>query len=338
MRRKRYYILFVARDDDGRVRKIPLPLHYAYGFVAAAIVGAFTIAGLAGSYTRMLLKSESFNQVRQDREALRKDYKQMAQIAHDRTVQVASLGALANEVTALYGLRQNRMATSVKLEAAAKAASAPTPPSLAQPGNVSQQQIARSVNQLYALRRDALSGRVSLALESGLTPGFEGDWRKLADSPSLWPIEGRVASSFGERIDPIGGGDTFDAGAEFHTGIDIDAPYGAPVRAAADGVVTGADLGAGYGRTIELDHGFGVSTVYAHLSAVAVVPGQHVIRGQVIGYLGESGRTTGPNLHYEVRVHNVPVNPYKYLRMTYQQAEGLDASTNSSKGNSSPGE
>lgn len=324
MLRRRYYILFVARDDEGRVRKFPLPLHYAYGFVGAALVGAFTIAGLAGSYTRMLLKTESFNQVRRERETLRKDYQQMAQIAHDRTVQVASLGALANEVTALYGLRQNRMAAEAKAEAAAKAASAPAPPSLAQPDEGSQQQIERSIDQLYTLRKDALSGQVSLALESGLTPDFGGDWKRLADSPSLWPVEGRVASSFGERTDPI------DGEGEFHTGIDIDAPYGTAVRAAADGVVSGADLGAGYGRTVELNHGFGVDTIYAHLSAVAVVPGQHVLRGQVIGYIGTSGRTTGPNLHYEVRVHNVPVNPYKYLRMTYQQAEGLDVAANSS--------
>src|SRR5208282_4383588 len=112
MLRKRYYILFVATDEDGRVRKIPLPLRYAYGFIAAALVGAFTIAGLAGSYTRMLLKTESYNQVRHEKETLRKDYNQMAQIAHDRDVQVASLGALANEVTALYGLRQNKLASA----------------------------------------------------------------------------------------------------------------------------------------------------------------------------------------------------------------------------------
>src|SRR5580658_971115 len=112
MFRKRYYILFVARDNDGRIRKIPIPLHYAYGFVAAALVGAFTIVGLAGSYSRMLLKTESFNQMRAERETLRKDYKQMAQVAHDRDVQVASLGALASEVTALYGLKQNKMAAA----------------------------------------------------------------------------------------------------------------------------------------------------------------------------------------------------------------------------------
>src|SRR5277367_5927637 len=108
MLRKRFYILFVSRDEDGRIRKVPLPLRYAYGFVAAALVGAFTIVGLAGSYTRMLLKTESFNQVRQERETLRKNYQQMAEIAHQRDIQVASLGALASEVTAIYGLKQSR--------------------------------------------------------------------------------------------------------------------------------------------------------------------------------------------------------------------------------------
>ncbi len=120
MLRKRYYILFVARDEDGQLRKIPLPLKYAYGFVAAAIVGAFTIVGLAGSYTRMLLKTESYNQVRAERETLRQNYQRMAEIAHNRSVQVASLGALANEVTALYGLRQNKLQARPKKSAAGR--------------------------------------------------------------------------------------------------------------------------------------------------------------------------------------------------------------------------
>ncbi len=319
MLRKRYYILFVARDEDGRIRKIPLPLRYAYGFVAAALIGAFTIVGLAGSYTRMLLKTENFNQMRQERETLRKDYKQMAQIAHDRDVQVASLGALANEVTALYGLRENRLSSAKPAAAASEAAAAPTPASLAQTDNPSQQQITSSIDQFYALRAEALSGRISRALESGLTPSFAGDWTVLADAPSMWPIEGRVASSFGEREDPING-----EGA-FHTGIDIDAPYGTPVRAAADGDVSDASMGAGYGREVVLNHGHDVLTVYGHLSAIAVVAGQHVNRGQVIGYVGQSGRATGPHLHYEVRVHNVPVNPHKYLRTTYDEVANLDS-------------
>ncbi|HEY3704933.1 MAG TPA: M23 family metallopeptidase [Terracidiphilus sp.] len=324
MLRKRYYILFVARDEDGRVRKIPLPLGYAYGFVAAALIGAFTIVGLAGSYTRMLLKTESFNQVRQEREELRKNYQQMAKTVHDRDIQVASLGALASEVTALYGMRQNRlMAThAVTGKAAASRSSA----NLANSDDLSAQNVKATIDTFVALRNQAMSGRVSRALESGLNSSFAGDWNQLADAPSLWPIEGLVASSFGQRQDPING-----EGA-FHPGIDIDAPKGTPVRAAGDGDVTGASLGAGYGKEVTINHGHDVMTLYGHLSAIAVVPGEHVTRGQVIGYVGQTGRATGPHLHYEVRVHSVPVNPHKYLRTSFQQIAGEVGKSSTSPG------
>jgi murein DD-endopeptidase MepM/ murein hydrolase activator NlpD len=266
----------------------------------------------------MVLKTESFNQVRADRETLRQNYQRMAAIAHNRSVQVASLGALANEVSALYGLRQNKLQTAAETKPATGGEAGPAPATAAQSDDANPQQVANSIDMFYRLRSEAMSGAVSRALESGLTPNFTGDWTELADAPSMWPVEGRVASSFGEREDPING-----EGA-FHTGVDIDAPYGTPVRAAADGNVTGAQMGAGYGREVTLDHGHQVMTLYGHLSAVAVVPGQHVTRGQIIGYVGESGRATGPHLHYEVRLHDVPVNPYKYLRVTYEQATNLD--------------
>jgi murein DD-endopeptidase MepM/ murein hydrolase activator NlpD len=324
MLRKRYYILFVARDEDGQLRKIPVPLKYAYGFLAASIVGAFTIVGLAGSYTRMLLKTESYNQVRAERETLRQNYQKMEQIAQNRSVQVSSLGALANEVTALYGLRQNRLGATKVVPTANVTAKSPTPATLVASDDLTQQQVASSIDTFNVLRSEALSGRISRALEGGLGASFGGDWTELADAPSLWPVEGRVASSFGEREDPING-----EGA-FHSGIDIDAPYGTPVRAAGEGDVAMAAMASGYGREVVLDHGHSLLTVYGHLSAIAVFPGQHVTRGQVIGYVGQSGRATGPHLHYEVRVHNVPVNPHKYLRSTYVQASNLDP--NSSAG------
>lgn len=314
---KRYYIIFVARDEDGRVRKIPVPLHYAYGFVAAAVVGAFTIAGLAGSYTRMLLKTESYNQVREERETLRKNYQQMARIAHDKDVQVASLGALANEVTALYGLRQNRT-PSARVNAA-KAAAAPTPATLAVAENPNPQNVKLSIDQLYTLRNEAMNGSISRALSRGSTPSLTADWTQYADAPSIWPIEGRVTSSFGERQDP------FNGEGAFHAGIDIAAPYGTAVRATADGNVSKAAFTSGYGREVTVDHGHDLETVYGHLSSVAVVEGEHVTRGEIIGYVGQSGRSTGPHLHYEVRVHDVPVNPHKYLRDTYAQVEDASA-------------
>jgi murein DD-endopeptidase MepM/ murein hydrolase activator NlpD len=315
MLRKRYYILFVARDEDGRVRKISLPVQYVYGFVAAALVGAFTIVGLAGSYTRMLLKTESFNQIRQERETLRKNYQQMAAVAHERDIQVASLGALASEVTAIYGLKQNKLAGGGKQSAAA-AAAAPTPTTLAVTDNVNQQQVKLSLDQFYSLRNQALSGRVSRALEGGLSSGMSSslsDWTQIADAPSLWPVEGPVTSSFGERQDP------FNGEGAFHAGIDISAPNGTVVRATGDGIVDAADTVSGYGRQVIVDHGHGVRTVYGHLSGMLVISGQHVIRGQIIGYVGQTGRSTGPHLHYEVRINNVPVNPHKYLRSTFAE-------------------
>jgi murein DD-endopeptidase MepM/ murein hydrolase activator NlpD len=202
----------------------------------------------------------------------------------------------------------------------AASAAASTPSTLALADDLNQQQVKLSIDQFYALRTEALSGQVSRALEGGLTPSFAGDWTELADAPSMWPLDGRVTSSFGTREDP------FNGEGAFHTGIDICAPYGTPVRAAADGDVSGANMGSGYGREVVLDHGHDLLTIYGHLSAIAVLVGQHVIRGQVIGYVGQSGRATGPHLHYEVRVHNVPVNPYKYLRSTYEQMASLDNS------------
>lgn len=309
--RKRYYIIFVSREEDGRLRKIPIPLQYAYVFVAAAIVGAFTITGMAGSYSRMLLKTASFNQVRTDREVLRKDYAQLEQVAHEKEVQAASLGSLANEVSALYGLRQNKLTAAKPVATAAS----PLTDTADSSDTFSDQAYTQSLDHLYVLRRTALSGQVYQTLDLTVRHPFGGtdDVLNLANSPSLWPVVGPVTSSFGERQDP------FNGEGAFHAGIDISSAFGAPVRATADGTVDMADRTSGYGREVVIDHGFGVKTVYGHLSGFAVTEGQQVSRGQVIGYVGTSGRSTGPHLHYEVRIRNTPVNPHKYLRDTMPQ-------------------
>ncbi|MGA9938362.1 MAG: M23 family metallopeptidase, partial [Candidatus Acidiferrales bacterium] len=126
--------------------------------------------------------------------------------------------------------------------------------------------------------------------------------------PSLWPVVGAITGHFGERLDPFSG-----EGA-FHSGLDIASHYGDEIRATADGDVTQAGLCSGYGRLIVIDHGFGVSTWYGHLSGFNVQVGMHVKRGDVIGYEGNSGRSTGPHLHYEVRINNTPVDPWRFLK------------------------
>lgn len=302
--RKRQYIVYVSRDDQGRLRKVPIPMRYAYAFVTAALVGLFTITGLAGSYGRMLLKTEQFNRIRSEQQSLRQQYQILQKDAKQKDIQVASLGSLASEVSALYGLRQNKLST-------AKSNPAATAGSVAQDNG----SYYSSLDRFYALRDTALSGVATRALASGLgRTSTLTDWVNLANAPTLWPVAGRITSSFGERTDPLDS----DEG-EFHTGIDIAAPSGTAIHATGDAVVASARWGTGYGREVILDHGHGITTLYAHMAAITVVPGETVTRGQVIGYVGLSGRSTGPHLHYEVRIHDTPVNPHRYMRETMAQ-------------------
>jgi len=124
----------------------------------------------------------------------------------------------------------------------------------------------------------------------------------------VWPSRGVVTSRFGWRVHPIFGG------REFHTGVDIATRYGSPVVAARAGVVSFVGWKSGYGRIVVLDHGAGVETMYSHLSAALVGPGQHVAQGQIIGRIGNSGWSTGPHLFFEVRRNGVPLDPSRYLQ------------------------
>lgn len=294
--RKRYYILLVARDKEGQLRKIPIPLHYLYVFMAGAVIGMFSITGMAGSYTRMLAKVERFNQLRTEKEALKSRYSQLEQVAQEKEIQAASLGSLASEVSSLYGLKSDPALVA------------------ASNGDFTDQQFVTSLGQFQALRTTAMSGAASIAMSFEPVRGATtADWLRLAAAPNLWPVEGVVTGSFGERIDP------FNGEGAFHSGVDISSSYGHPVLAPADGLVIFSELFGGYGRMVVINHGNGFSTRFGHLAAFAVAPGQRVRRGDTIGYVGLSGRSTGPHLHYEVRINNTPVNPYKYLRLTIAQ-------------------
>lgn len=138
--------------------------------------------------------------------------------------------------------------------------------------------------------------------------GYEALMRGRGYTPSIWPVIGKLESSFGGRRNPFGGGSY-----EFHTGQDIDAPWGAPVVAGASGKVSFAGWQNGYGQIVIIDHGGGVTTRYGHLSQIEVSQGKNVVRGELVGRVGSTGRSTGPHLHYEVRINDEPVNPLQYL-------------------------
>lgn len=287
--RKRFYIMLVARNSEGELLKIPIPLHYLYVFIAGALIGMLTITGMAGSYARMLVKTQRFNEVRKEKEDLKAQYKELKQFAQDSQLQTESLSSLAGEVSTLYGLKPD-------------------------PVFQHDDPAAASMEQFYALKNTAMSGAASIGIGMEMKDASLRDWARMVSAPTLWPVDGRITSGFGERTDPLSG----DDGA-FHRGIDISSPYGTRVVAPADGVVRFADMINGYGRAVVLDHGQGITTLYGHLSGFGVSQGQLVHRGDTLGYVGQSGRSTGPHLHYEVRIFNTPVNPYKYLRFTMGQ-------------------
>jgi murein DD-endopeptidase MepM/ murein hydrolase activator NlpD len=129
----------------------------------------------------------------------------------------------------------------------------------------------------------------------------------LASTPSIWPTKGWISSDFGYRLSP------FTNEKEFHKGLDICNRRGAPIITPADGVVTAVESDPGYGRIITINHGSGLVTRYAHLDKVNVKKGQAVKRGQEVALVGNTGRTTGPHLHYEVHLNGVPINPMRYI-------------------------
>lgn len=273
-----YFIVVLAHSLHGRLRRIHVPYSILYGILALALVGAVTVLGMVASYGRLLLKANNYNELRTEVNVLRSRYERLRKESEEKNRQLATFQMYASEVSTIFGLKP-------KMEGPASIASeAPLVPTVKQ--SVAEYDYLRSASFSQLQRRRRL-GPAAL--------------------PSLWPVNGRLMSFFGKRSDPFSGEGTI------HTGVDISVPSGTPVRAAADGVVTYAQVFSGYGKIVMIDHGGGCVTYYAHLSRFEVLPGQQVRRGDTIAYSGSTGRSTSPHLHYEVRMNGMPVNPYQYL-------------------------
>src|SRR2546430_5485800 len=243
------------------------------------------------SYSRMLWKVGNYNAMRHELETLKVQYHQLQSTVNDTNQRLDSLQSLATEVAMTYGvLRYHPAAFDVSDNPV-----------------TAEDAFDRSVEQYTFLKKNA----AAIAISSGglrLMPSFS-----FADSsytPAIWPVLGHITDSFGERLDPFSG-----EGA-FHTGVDVASDYGAPVHATADGVVTIVENHAGYGRLVVVDPGFGFTTWYAPMLPFRTIAGSRIKRGQVIGYCGISGRSTGPHVHYEVRMNKAPINPWRYMKAT----------------------
>jgi murein DD-endopeptidase MepM/ murein hydrolase activator NlpD len=291
---KKFYTFLIFPGAHGKLRSIRLPFYAVHIVLAFSVIGLTSVVALSSSYARMLLKVANYNSVRSEREALRVQYKVLENTVTQTNAKLGSLQSLASDVAISYGFsppRRTSLPQSVLV--------------MAIRGNSGLESGFNASLYAFRLMKAAASSSPQDATIQSLLANPPLDSNNI---PGIWPVRGTVSGGFGERIDPLNG-----EGA-FHSGMDISAPVGTPVYAPADGIVFASGLDSGYGNAVLIDHGFGITTKYGHLSRSDVVIGQEVKRGQLIGAVGETGRVTGPHLHYEVHVHETPVNPAKYLR------------------------
>ncbi len=289
-----YHLFLVCPGAHGKMRRVHLPLLAVRVIMGLALTGIATVAILANNYLRLLLKVSNYNALRADREALKTQGQNLEDAVVRSNLKLESLQSLAADVALAYTFSDARrpQLPSEVLRVASRG--------LAGLG-------ADYGASLCAFHMMEVTPLLSSYASSPALPILGRAYEDDA-TPSLWPVRGRITAGFGERMDPFTGED------EFHKGIDIAAPTGTPVRVAADGILFHAGPAGTYGNEALIDHGYGVTTKYAHLSAVYVKVGEQVTRGQIIGTVGVTGRTTGPHLHYEVLVHGDAVNPVTYLR------------------------
>jgi murein DD-endopeptidase MepM/ murein hydrolase activator NlpD len=282
-----YFIVVLAHSLHGRLRRIHVPYGFVYVVLALALFGGVSLFGLVSSYLRMTWKVANYNSLRTEVETLRARYHRLEQESRQKGVQLASLQSLASEVSVAFGIQR----------------------SLEGPADISGEgrllpTLKETLDEYNFLRTANLSRYARRA-----NPLFQSNM-----VPAIWPVDGRLMSHFGHRSDP------FSGDGAFHTGVDISAANGTPVKASADGVVLSAEWAGAYGRLIILDHGNGIQTWYAHLSRFEVVPGQWVRRGETVAQSGATGRVTSAHLHYEVRRGGTAINPHPYLKATLAQA------------------
>lgn len=277
---KQYFVVVLGHSLHGRLRRVHIPHRTIYASLVIFFVVLLTGFGCLSSYLRMSWKVSNYNSLRREIDVLRTRYRDLQKVTNQKNEQLATLELFASEVSVAYGLKRK---PAGPLDAVSDAKLTPT--------------YRESLSEYNFLQNASISR---------LYKAFPKKWQ-VNVRPSLWPVRGRISSPFGGRSDP------FSSEGAIHSGVDLEAHVGTPVRAAADGIVAFAQWSGQYGKLVVVDHGNRMQTYYAHLSQFEVISGQEVRRGDVVGKSGGTGRTTGPHLHYEVRIGGTPVNPYPYL-------------------------
>ncbi len=294
---KRYTVL-VADRSTGTLRRLTVSLR-----PVMAVVGVlFSLPVLMAIGARWSVHAE-LEELRSSNALLQAQNDSYRAATTELTTQISSLQAAVSELGDRAHIDPAALAASEKLAALNRnraMGGAATPF-----GSAALSSAFSSPDATFGVIRDLLG-----ALESQLDSARSGIERRravAAATPSIWPVTGWLSSSFGRRTDP------FSGGAAFHDGIDIAADRGQPVFATAEGQVANAGYSGDYGNRVVIKHSFGLETRYGHLLRSAVKPGQTVHRGDIIGFVGSTGRSTSPHLHYEVWLNSRLINPLRLL-------------------------
>ena len=295
---QRFYTVLILPDATSPARKFQInkAILTVASSVAAVLVLAF--AFFLYQYVNLNVRMLEMKQLRQE--------------ANDRNVLATKVGQLEGELTRLRDL-DRKLRVVAGLDAGEEQGA-----KLAQGGaeTLSQTALLDAVRKgtgrlgdwvgrdLEALGQEITSRERSFRELKGL---LEAKRSVLASTPTIWPVRGMITAGYGYRLSP------FTGQREMHEGLDIAAPLGSPIAATADGVVSFVGPLGSFGNVVFINHGHGLTTFYAHTSTSRVKEGQQVKRGQVVAFVGNTGRTTGPHVHYEVQVNGATVNPLKYI-------------------------
>jgi murein DD-endopeptidase MepM/ murein hydrolase activator NlpD len=290
-----FYTLIVVPHAKARFRQIRVPVRLAKWTLTVVSAVGITVAGVLVHYARVTAEVYDLRRLRTENSELltkTRTYEENAGKLQAKVVQlqtmVTKLGVMAGLEHSLPEAASAGVGGAVELESQA--------PVLA------PRALAAIDESLTTLTRRSAQ----------LEEFYRDQTLVLASTPSIWPVRGYLSAGFGNRKDP------FTGQRDFHSGIDISTPIGTRIFAPADGVVLSASTQGAYGNSIVVDHGYGVVTRYGHLDAYGVRAGQRVRRGDLIGFVGSTGRSTGPHLHYEVWVRDQAQNPIHFILDEYR--------------------
>ena len=294
---KRSYTLMIVPHRGNKVYRFQLPIQWVKGCLAVAGAAAvFAVAGLAHYQYTVHKAQAELDELQKLRTVNVAQATQLNQLAKNTAV-------LQEEMNKLNQLDAEVRRLLNKEELPGTSRSGITRPNAARGGEGGPVVVPRA-DELNNLVKELQAGVKARGESlSSLREGLIERNARAAATPSIWPTDGTVTSRFGWRW----------GGSDWHPGIDIAADSGTPIYATADGVVTASGWNGGYGRQVTVDHGYGITTSYAHNSENVVSVGQRVKKGQLVAYMGSSGFSTGPHVHYEVKVNGTAVNPASFL-------------------------